>query len=187
MSEKQEQHWQALMIATQKGDGQAYAKLLKEILPLLTAFIKKRVFDASQVDDVVQNVLLGIHTARSSYDPSQPFTPWLYAITRYKVLDYIRHTSRYTDNISLDSEQIETFFSVDANTQERSELQKDLAKAMNMLPKKQQQIVTLMKIQGFSAAEVALKLDMSLSAVKVAAHRAYKTLEGALKDMNYGK
>lgn len=169
------------MVASQAGDSKSYAKLLKEILPLITNFTKKRVFDTGMVDDVVQNALLGIHTARGSYDPSQPFIPWMYAVVRYKILDYIRAQKRYSDKISLNSDSLETFFAIEANTHERSDLQKDLKQAMNTLPQKQRQIITLMKIQGFTAAEVALQLDMSISAVKVAAHRAYKTLEISLK------
>jgi len=172
------------MVASQNGDSKAYAQLLTGILPVITNFTKKRVFDASMVDDVVQNALLGIHTARGSYDPNQPFTPWMYAVTRYKILDYIRTQKRYSDKISLNTDSLETFFALGANTQERSDLQKDLIQAMNTLPKKQQQIITLMKLQGFTAAEVALKLGMSLSAVKVAAHRAYKTLQIDLKEHN---
>jgi RNA polymerase sigma-70 factor (ECF subfamily) len=181
---KQEKQWQELMIASQKGDSKAYSKLLKELLPVITNFTKKRVFDKELVGDVVQNALLGIHTARHTYDPKKPFTPWMYAVTRYKILDYIRSQTAYTDKIALDSENLETFFSTETNTYKRSDLQKDLRKALDTLPLKQQQIVTLMKLQGFSASEVAVKLNMSLSAVKVAAHRAYKTLAIKLKEHN---
>ncbi len=178
----QEQKWQKLMVSSQNGDSKAYAQLLKEILPLIKNFVKKRVFDASLVDDVTQNALLGIHTARASYNPAQPFTPWLYAIVRYKILDYIRAQQRYSDNISLNDDDFETFCSSATNIQEETDIKKDLATAMKKLPAKQQLIINLIKIQGFTASEVALKLNMSLSAVKVSAFRGYKTL----KDINKG-
>jgi RNA polymerase sigma-70 factor, ECF subfamily len=35
---------------------------------------------------------MAIHTRRHTYDPLQPLTPWVYAIARYKFLDYLRRT-----------------------------------------------------------------------------------------------
>ena len=48
---------------------------------------------------------------------------------------------------------------------------------MQDLPEKQRKILLLMKGEGLTAAEVALKLNMSISAVKVSAHRSIKKLK----------
>ncbi len=49
------------------------------------------------------------------------------------------------------------------------------------LPGKQATILQLMHQEGYTAKEVAEKLGMNESAVKVAAHRAYKVLRSKLK------
>ena len=56
-----------------------------------------------------------------------------------------------------------------------------IEEAMSSLPEKQRVIVELMKIEGYTAKEVAKKLDMSESAVKVSAHRTYKLLKEKLQ------
>jgi RNA polymerase sigma-70 factor (ECF subfamily) len=47
---------------------------------------------------------------------------------------------------------------------------------MRSLPERQHEIVRLMKLDGLSVRETAERLNMSVPAVKVAAHRAYKLL-----------
>jgi RNA polymerase sigma-70 factor (ECF subfamily) len=49
------------------------------------------------------------------------------------------------------------------------------------LPEKQALILQLMHQEGYTAKEVAEKIGMTESAVKVAAHRAYKILRERLK------
>ena len=49
------------------------------------------------------------------------------------------------------------------------------------LPEKQAAILRLMHQEGYTAKEVAKKMGMNESAVKVAAHRAYKILRNKLE------
>jgi RNA polymerase sigma-70 factor (ECF subfamily) len=49
------------------------------------------------------------------------------------------------------------------------------------LPEKQATILRLMHHEGYTAKEVAEKIGMNESAVKVAAHRAYKVLRERLE------
>src|SRR5258706_15126542 len=53
-------------------------------------------------EDLVQEALLAIHTRRHTYDPSQFFTPWVYAIARYKFIDYLRRTKVSAKDIPVD-------------------------------------------------------------------------------------
>ncbi|MDD9912446.1 MAG: sigma-70 family RNA polymerase sigma factor [Alphaproteobacteria bacterium] len=177
--------WQQWMIAAQAGDADAYRKLLKDITPLLRNFIRKRLFDAERVEDVVQETLMGLHKMRHTYNPSQPFETWMFAITRYKVIDAIRQIKRQQARESYVADDDEySFYETIADTKTNigtADIRQDLIKALTTLPKKQRTIVTMLKVEGLSAAEVALKMDMSVSAVKVAAHRAYKKLRGELE------
>ena len=52
-----------------------------------------------------------------------------------------------------------------------------LEEALMGLPEKQRTIIKMMYVEGFTVKEVAEKLDMSVSAVKVTAHRVYKKLK----------
>jgi DNA-directed RNA polymerase specialized sigma24 family protein len=47
-----------------------------------------------QISDLVQETLITVHNKHHTYDPSQPFGPWLAAIARYKWADYLRELYR---------------------------------------------------------------------------------------------
>ncbi len=77
----------ALMIAALDGDAAAYRALLKELTPHLRAYFARRTADA---EDLVQETLIAIHAKRATYDRALPFTAWLHAIARYKLIDHFR-------------------------------------------------------------------------------------------------
>src|SRR6516165_1135889 len=86
----------ALMVAGLDGDAAAHRTLLERLSRQLRGYYKGHLDRAGrgavEAEDLVQEALIAIHTRRHTYDPSQPFTPWVYAIARYKFLDYLRRT-----------------------------------------------------------------------------------------------
>ena len=68
--------WRALMVAGQDGHGGAYRRLLGELSEWLHRYFSRRL-PPSDVDDAVQETLLAVHRRRHTYDPRQPFRPWL--------------------------------------------------------------------------------------------------------------
>src|SRR5258708_6237737 len=91
-----EQELRALMISGLDGDGAAHQALLERLSSHLRGYFKHRFarigHGPAEAEDLVQEALMAIHTRRHTYDRSQPLTPWVYAIARYKFLDYLRRT-----------------------------------------------------------------------------------------------
>lgn len=174
-------HWQDLMVKAQKGDSSAYNQLLTEMRTVATKFVRTKVYDAALVEDIVQEVLFGIHNARHTYDPSKPFMPWFNAVIRYKTIDAFRKVGRNKEDELSTGEDIETFFSDDTNKQMQALDRHDLMKALAELPEKPRQAVILMKLYGLTADEAGKIMGMKPTTVKVAAHRAYKTLNTYLE------
>src|SRR5689334_14326828 len=79
--------FEALMKRAQAGDAAAYVELLNEITPILRRTIRRqRAFLSTEdIEDLVQEVLLSVHAVRATYDPSRPFIPWLFAITKNRL------------------------------------------------------------------------------------------------------
>src|SRR5258707_15215136 len=94
-----------LMIAGLAGDAAAHRALLERLSGQLRAYFKGQLNRIGrgpvEAEDLVQEVLIAIHTRRHTYDRSQPFTPWMYAIARYKFLDYLRRTKASTSDVPL--------------------------------------------------------------------------------------
>jgi len=91
-----EQKLRSLMCAGLDGDADAHHRLLVDLSHRLRGYFRSRLLQfnrgSTEAEDLVQEVLLAVHTRRDTYDRSQLFTPWLYAIARYKLLDYLRRT-----------------------------------------------------------------------------------------------
>ena len=95
-----DQELTALMRAAQRGDRSAYASLLREVMSLLQRLFRHRLryLQPADREDVMQEVLLSLHRAKSTYDPAKAFVPWLMAIIRNRVVDRARRCARLSAN-----------------------------------------------------------------------------------------
>lgn len=168
-----------LMRLSLKGDQGAYAELLRETARLLRPFLAKRLSFESEVDDVLQEILISIHKARHTYDGERPYKPWAYAIAKFRLQDYLR--MHYADQLrhAQDIAELENFLHTDVTESHIS--YESISGEVRKLPEKQATILRLMHQDGYTAKEAAEKLGMTESAVKVAAHRAYKILRQKLE------
>ena len=66
----------------------------RALVPILTAFDRRRMPRGDEIEDLVQETLIAIHTRRASYDRDRAFTAWLFAIARYKMIDHFRRRRR---------------------------------------------------------------------------------------------
>lgn len=170
---------EGLMRRSRDGDKASYARLLRETARLLRPFLARRLSFESEVDDVLQEILISIHKARHTYDGKRPYKPWMYAIAKFRLQDYLR--AHYADRLrqAEDFSDLENILSEDVT--EAAISYESISGEILKLPAKQAQILQLMHQEGYTSKEVATKLGMTESAVKVAAHRAYKVLRQKLE------
>jgi RNA polymerase sigma-70 factor (ECF subfamily) len=162
----------ALMLRGLAGEAQAHAALLSAMSGYLRGYFGRRLgAGAADAEDLVQDTLLAIHLRRGTYDPAQPFTPWAYAVARYKLLDHFR---RVGVRKSVPLEDAGDLFAVE--NPEEGAVRRDLGKLLSALPKRQRQLVEDVKITGLSMEEAAAKSGMSVTAVKVSVHRSMKAM-----------
>lgn len=163
------------MRLAQAGDKVLYEAVLREIMPMLYNFFRKFSYSkAVDVEELVQETMLAIHQASHTYNSDRPIKPWIFAIAGYKLKDCLRVVYRKKKLIEVDFADVENaLFEEDSPQLEGPE---SLDQMLEILPKNQREIVYLLKIKGNSLQEVANQLNMSVAAVKVAAHRAYKVL-----------
>jgi RNA polymerase sigma-70 factor (ECF subfamily) len=182
MHEERERRWRAWMIAAQEGDSASYEKLLQELLPHVRSVVRRRLFDSSAAEDVVQNVFMSVHRARHTYRPERPFRPWVNAIARNAVVDFIRaHGQRSRREISLELDGVPEP-AVEEQSPGESDLDPALQHALERLPTAQREAVVLIHLDGLSVAEAAVRAGVSKSALKVRAHRGYRALRAFLEE-----
>lgn len=164
------------MKLAQNGDNKSYEKILRNILPIIKSFIRK--FDYKNlldVDSIAQESLIAIHKSSHTYNSQRPFTTWALAIAKFKLKDELRKIYRQKKLTQISFENVEHFLFEEVDFTFKEE--PDLDKIIQILKPKQQQIIRYLKIEGNSLQEVANKMNMSVSAVKISAHRSYKILK----------
>jgi RNA polymerase sigma-70 factor, ECF subfamily len=168
--------WSILMAHAQAGDQDAYRRLLVEITPFVRSIAVKCHRDPADIEDSVQDVLLTVHAVRHTYDPTRAFGPWLVAIANRRVIDRLRRQGRTTARETPLTEDHETFAAPAANYDEVASTDRALCDAIERLPAGQRDAIRLLKLQEMSLKEAAGATGMSVAALKVATHRAMKSL-----------
>ncbi len=162
-----------LMALSQQGDKHAYAMLLDEAGKWLRSYFRRRIAPA-QIDDLIQETLISLHSKLSSYDPTRPFLPWLAAIARYRWIDHLRKLSR-ADETAIEAE-------IPADPEEPAIAAKlSLERLFTKLPKPQARAIELVKVEGYSIAEASRASGQSESLVKVNIHRGLKKLAAMIE------
>jgi len=169
-----ERRYSSLMRLAQEGDSESHRQLLLGFADFGRRYVGRALgmklgMDRSACEDVVQDILLAVHSKRHTYDPRRFFLPWFYAIARYKVIDEIRRTAARQE-LSL-FEDVEILASL-ADPGDAM----DIESLLESLPDKQRTLLRLVKLDGLSIEEASRRTGYSASDVKVSIHRAVKAL-----------
>ncbi len=177
MSESLDDSMESLMGRALRGDGRAYQLALSRAALMLRPYLGRRMHP-SAVEDVLQEILISVHKSRHTYDGMRPFAPWLFAIAHYRLTDYLRRA--YKDKLRFAADIADYEQILPADVTETGHEYEYITKAIGQLPEKQARILHLMHHEGYTAKEAAVQMNMTETAVKVSAHRAYKLLKTKL-------
>lgn len=159
------------------GDEAAYNQLLTTLSVRLGAIIRSKSrryrMAATDIDDILQETLIAVHTQRHRWNPTLPLMPWAATIARNKIIDEMRRRNRNHCTATGDVSQI---FS-GASCEEANALAKyDVERLIKCLPERSQEIVAAIALNQNSAREVAARLGMLEVTVRVTHHRSLRYL-----------
>ena len=143
-----------LMLRVKQGDVPAFEVLVDKYKQPVLNLIWRTLGDASEAEDLAQNVFIQAFRSAGRYEASAKFSTWLFTIARNLCLNEIRRRSRHP------SEPLESGPS-DAEDQRTASL--------------------LFREQDMSYEDIAKVLGASLSATKSLIHRGRETLKLKLK------
>jgi RNA polymerase sigma-70 factor, ECF subfamily len=186
ISADDDENWGLLMAAAQAGDGAAYARLLRAVVPFVRTIVRHHHRAPDRAEDVVQDVLLCVHRVRHTYDPRRPFANWIGAIAQRRSVDALRRRTRIERNEG-PSEGSETFADPRANRDiEARDNEAELAEAIAALPAGQKLAVELLRLRELSLAEASRLSGQSEGALKVSLHRAIHSLRKFMIGRDHG-
>jgi RNA polymerase sigma-70 factor, ECF subfamily len=157
------------------GDRAAYHEFLAALTWLLRQYVRRQLARVGQVDcdaeDIVQEAILAIHQRRHTYVENRLVTAWVYAIARYKMIDFLRATNSDKKLVELNEAEI----CADGDAEKHDSVI-ELDQFLSELPEHFRQPIILTKLYGMSVAEAATHTRRSQAAVKVSIRRGMRAL-----------
>ena len=171
-----------LLSAALSGDEVAYrsflARLAAALRPVVRSACGRAGLPAVETEDVLQEVLLAVHTKRHTWETTADLAPWVHGIVRYKVIDSFRRRGK-RDEVPVD-DLLETLPS--PAPEHEPSAQDILDRYEQALNGRQYEIVKSISIENKSIRQTAEHLSMTEGAVRVTLHRAVAALAKAYRN-----
>lgn len=150
----------------------------KEYHDQLLDFIRKRVKDDADADDILQEVFIKILSKVDTLKDSDKLKNWLYQITRNTINDHYRLQQK--------GKNIEEPFDLqeedaDENTSMKA-AESWIGLYIDGLPDNYREVVIMSELKGYSIADIAKNLDLSYTNARARVHRGRQALKKNLTD-----
>ncbi|MBR3953155.1 MAG: sigma-70 family RNA polymerase sigma factor [Oscillospiraceae bacterium] len=138
----------------------------------VTAYVRSRIENKYDVEDIVSTVFLKIYQKIDSFDESKAsLSTWIYTITRNTVIDYFREIKIHID--FLDEIEADT---LSADSLVDDELLEDLADALETLSERERDLIILHYYKGYTLKRISEMMDMSYINAKLIHTKALSML-----------
>lgn len=173
-----------LIARAKKGDAQAFGALYDYYVAQIYRFVVVKVTHKETAEDLTHEVFLSAWQNLPNYTfRGFPFSSWLYAIARHRIIDHYRTRKVYSP-----IEEIhEQFVRVENDREAEFDLKIELAavkRALAKLPIDHQDVLILRFVEDFSPKEIAEILGKSEGNIRIIQHRAINNLKKHLTDDN---
>ena len=167
------------------GDPAAFQEVYDLLARRLHAFFVRQTRDHGRAEDLVQQTLLQMHCARQSYIRGSDVIPWSFAIGRRLLIDSIRRRKKevFFDSAEDAAAAFDARPSRDSSPDEVASSREMAARVqarLERLPEHQRVAYSLVRQEGLSVAQAAEVLGVTVTAVKLRAHRVYEALRAVL-------
>lgn len=163
----------------------------------LRRFIRRRVADQSDAEDILQEVFYELIEAYRMMRPVEQVTAWLFRVARNRIIDLFRRKQREAERDEPkapredgDLLQLEQMLpSRDAGPEGeyvRSALAHELDAALDELPEEQREVFVAHELMGYSFKEIAAQTGVSVNTLLSRKHYAVLHLRGRLQAI-YGE
>ena len=165
------------------------AEALREVYasyggPMFTAALHHLAGDRPLAEEAVQAAMLKAWRAASTFDPTRPLAPWLYAIVRHCAIDLRRHERRHqhAPQDTVDREPR----TGDNDAFESATTAWAVRAALERLPAKEYSVLRLMYFEDLTQGEIAARLGVALGTVKTRSARAHHRLRTVISSQTGG-
>jgi RNA polymerase sigma-70 factor (ECF subfamily) len=155
---------------------QAFDTEVLQLAPRLRAFLRRRVRDDATADDLTQETLLKVYRSRATLRDGTRLEAWLYRVARSTLIDHYRRQKP--------TEELPPALAAESRD-EVAAMRAAMAAAIHyflaQLPETYREPVRLAELEGLPLAKIALRLGLSLTAVKSRVRRGRQMLKAMLQ------
>jgi len=173
------QREKALVDAVRRGQGEAFAELVRPHLNLLYRLAARICLDSASAEDAVQDALVAIYSNLERYQPGTSFKAFASAVAVSKARTLRRSELRRRRR----EEQGPAPAGVGARPDEElaaAETRERIRRALNSMPEKRRNVALLRFEAGLSYGEIGDSLGISEASARVHAHLARNELKTRL-------
>jgi len=158
-------------------DQPAFQQLLDKHLPGINRYVIRMMGNASNSDDIIQEVFLRLWTRADSFNPEvSRLSTWLHNIAHNLCIDYFRKNSKLTqipieDTIGGEEPDLELVATIQ---------RQDVKAALMALPERQRSAIIMCHYQGLSNREAAEIMNISVDALESLLSRGRLKLKSIL-------
>ena len=159
--------------------------------PRLRNFVRRRVSDAADAEDILQDVLAELVESYRLPQPIEQVGAWLLTVARNRITDFFRkkRPETFTDAIGEEGDDAlldELLPSSDAGPEAayaRTLLVEEMEEALAELPPEQREVFIGHEIEGRSFKDMAAESGVSINTLLSRKHLAVKHLRERLQDI----
>ncbi len=154
----------------------AFDSEVLRVAPRLRSFLRRRVRDDATADDLTQETLLKVYRSRGTLRDDTRLEAWLYRVARSTLIDYHRRL-RPTEELpaALAAERRDEVAAM------RTAMAASIHHFLAELPPAYREPVRLAELEGLPLAKIALRMNLSLTAVKSRVRRGRQMLRAKLQ------
>jgi RNA polymerase sigma-70 factor, ECF subfamily len=135
----------------------------------LKSFIKRRVKNHEDAEDILQTVFYKIHNSISNLNETEKIHAWIYSITKNAISDFYRVQKSESYITELQDDIIDK---VQEEVTANYEIAQCLKTMIQCLPEKYKQAIILTEFQNLTQKELGKRLGLSVSGAKSRVQRA---------------
>ncbi len=171
----------ALVARCQRGDLGAFEELYKAHAPRLYSLACRMVGNASDAEDLLQEIFLAAHRKLESFRGESALGTWLYRLAANQCLDFLRSRAARANQLTdaLDEERGVTD-ETGRGLADRTVTKMDLERALAQLPDGCRAAFVLHDVEGLEHREVAEALGIAEGTSKSQVHKARLRLRALL-------
>ena len=161
----------------------------------LRNFIRKRVADSSEAEDILQDVFYELVEASRMMKPVERVSAWLFRVARNKIIDFFR---KKRPEASIDARPAATADGESLTLEDllpsrdegpeaafaRSVLLEELEEALEELPEEQREVFVAHELEGLSFKEIAARTGVGVNTLLSRKHYAVIQLRQRLQSIH---